>query len=939
MHRISPRQALVVALLLVSAGASAGPVQNGSFKQQLQSWSPVGKQNGALMAFITDPAGIALRITNRTGIGDGVRQNIAAGLTAAGSGVPYTLRFETQVDAFASVRAILLLTVGTETRRVLLAERMFHTSGPQYVPVEGHSVVTWSGAISAAWLTFEIGDAPAGSFTNCAIRNIQLELDTDGDRLFDAEEVALGTSPTVADSDGDSAADGLERQLGLNPTFADLDDDPDADGFTSREEVAAATSPLHAGSSPGQPSNDDAGPAARAVLRWLATLPARSGERVVLGQHLTEVVPEFPVQVQALPAATGHQVAALGLQYELNAVPCQASVVNPYAISWWQGGGLVQIKWSAPNPWTGGTNGDLTGPIDLMELVTPGTPANATWMGWLDCLADGLEELRDAGVVVLWRPMSEMNGAWFWFGHRRNAHYVAVWRHMHQYFSQDRGLDNLLWTYESDSAVHPHLASDYYYPGDSYVDVMGHNLYHDEWALPFEAERLYRDYPKVYGFPQAGSRNVRDGTWDNLVMIEGVKARYPRASWVMAWNTFPGKTTQWNYNAIIHNQNATALLSDPWAVTLAKVDWAAASCGDGVQDDWEACDPTVTATCCDGSCALAAACDDGDLCTSGDTCSAGSCQGTPFLCSDNDACTADACDPAVGCVYSAVTCDDDDACTADACDTALGCVTAAIDCDDTDACTADACDTATGCVNAAVSCDDADACTADACDTATGCVNATVSCDDADACTTDACDPDAGCVNAPVSCDDGDACTTDACDPDAGCVNAAVSCNDGDACTTDACDPDAGCVHEDACPPPPPVDESPGGAEDVGGDEDVAGGDPDAVSGPGDAEDPDASTPDAAPGDPDAGGEASADSGSSSGGPTEPPDASASGGDAADVGPNAGGPHSASPPSGGCSLSGRWKAGGVSAWLATALACLRLLRSMHSPGNDPKKAQ
>ena len=31
-------------------------------------------------------------------------------------------------------------------------------------------------------------------------------------------------------------------------------------------------------------------------------------------------------------------------------------------------------------------------------------------------IADALLELQKAGVVVLWRPMQEMNGNWFWWG-------------------------------------------------------------------------------------------------------------------------------------------------------------------------------------------------------------------------------------------------------------------------------------------------------------------------------------------------------------------------------------------------------------------------------------------------------------------------------------------------------------------------------------------
>ena len=65
----------------------------------------------------------------------------------------------------------------------------------------------------------------------------------------------------------------------------------------------------------------------------------------------------------------------------------------------------------------------------------------------LDQLAAGLEELKEAGVVVIWRPFHEMNGDWFWWGAKPPAEFVKVWRHMFDYFTNTKQLDNLLWAY------------------------------------------------------------------------------------------------------------------------------------------------------------------------------------------------------------------------------------------------------------------------------------------------------------------------------------------------------------------------------------------------------------------------------------------------------------------------------------------------------------
>ena len=54
--------------------------------------------------------------------------------------------------------------------------------------------------------------------------------------------------------------------------------------------------------------------------------------------------------------------------------------------------------------------------FDLSRGVTEGTPENEALLRDLDKIAGELELLRDAHVPVLWRPLHEVNGRWFWWG-------------------------------------------------------------------------------------------------------------------------------------------------------------------------------------------------------------------------------------------------------------------------------------------------------------------------------------------------------------------------------------------------------------------------------------------------------------------------------------------------------------------------------------------
>ena len=55
-------------------------------------------------------------------------------------------------------------------------------------------------------------------------------IDTDGDGLSDADEVALGTDPTLADTDADGLSDGDELAAGADPLNPDTDGDGELDG-------------------------------------------------------------------------------------------------------------------------------------------------------------------------------------------------------------------------------------------------------------------------------------------------------------------------------------------------------------------------------------------------------------------------------------------------------------------------------------------------------------------------------------------------------------------------------------------------------------------------------------------------------------------------------------------------------------------------------------
>jgi hypothetical protein len=111
--------------------------------------------------------------------------------------------------------------------------------------------------------------------------------------------------------------------------------------------------------------------------------------------------------------------------------------------------------------------------FDLSRGVTEGTPENEALLRDLDKIAGELEVLRDAHVPVLWRPLHEANGRWFWWGARGPEPLRKLWRLMFENFTAKHKLNNLIWVFSPGAETD--LAD--WYPGDAYVDIIGQDHY------------------------------------------------------------------------------------------------------------------------------------------------------------------------------------------------------------------------------------------------------------------------------------------------------------------------------------------------------------------------------------------------------------------------------------------------------------------------------
>ncbi|MDX2430223.1 MAG: glycosyl hydrolase, partial [Bacteroides sp.] len=80
-----------------------------------------------------------------------------------------------------------------------------------------------------------------------------------------------------------------------------------------------------------------------------------------------------------------------------------------------------------------------------------------------------LAKFMDAGVPVLWRPLHEAGGGWFWWGAKGPEPCLALYDIIYERLVNHHGLHNLIWVWSTPEET--------WYPGNDRVDIIGHDSY------------------------------------------------------------------------------------------------------------------------------------------------------------------------------------------------------------------------------------------------------------------------------------------------------------------------------------------------------------------------------------------------------------------------------------------------------------------------------
>ncbi len=216
-----------------------------------------------------------------------------------------------------------------------------------------------------------------------------------------------------------------------------------------------------------------------AILSYLAELPAE--KKTLSGVQVNEYEVYIDcTSADRLHAMTGKYPAILGLEL-MNSIayPPYPSYLIDRALTQSAQGGLVTMSWHERNPVEVCQRGEYyecakkaMSTETLRAVLTPGTRENTLWRTDVRAMAKVLHRLREAGVVVLFRPYHEMNGNWFWWG--KQEQYSELWDALYDELVEREQLDNLIWVWSPDREA-PDAAR--YFPKRHKPDIVGTDMY------------------------------------------------------------------------------------------------------------------------------------------------------------------------------------------------------------------------------------------------------------------------------------------------------------------------------------------------------------------------------------------------------------------------------------------------------------------------------
>lgn len=250
--------------------------------------------------------------------------------------------------------------------------------------------------------------------------------------------------------------------------------------------------------------NSNASAEAKELMKYLTD---NFGKRIITGQYVSDwrniELEKIYENTLNYPAIRFGDMS----QYSVNAaepVPAEEDDVSA-ALKWAEKGGIVGYIWHWKAPlyenefYSEKTDFDLTNavtdidvamlsPQKIDELYQEGslTAETVLLIHDIDNVSAQLARLKEKHVPVLWRPLHEASGDWFWWGSAGADSYKWLWNLLYKRQTEYHKLDNLIWIWSAQGTD--------YFVGNAAFDIASVDLYSDNT----DNTSYYKQYQWIY---------------------------------------------------------------------------------------------------------------------------------------------------------------------------------------------------------------------------------------------------------------------------------------------------------------------------------------------------------------------------------------------------------------------------------------------------------
>ena len=230
--------------------------------------------------------------------------------------------------------------------------------------------------------------------------------------------------------------------------------------------------------------------------------------------------------------------------------------INSAVLEMWDRGIIpgVYTFWGHP----GGKSWNNNMDIGLL-FSEDSNPDKSNFYAQMDRMATNLQWLQDRGVPVIYTPLVESNDINKWHAKQGAENAIKLYQLIHDYFVNDKGLKNIVWSYH----VVGGGAMQGFYPGDSYVDIIGSSVYGT--SIDFNnyawAASKKKTAGKIVFISELGIREETDIPRNSLDVLGKLNSSYPDVSGFVFWgdNEYHNVTGNFNGLDLIRSTDIVAL--------------------------------------------------------------------------------------------------------------------------------------------------------------------------------------------------------------------------------------------------------------------------------------------------------------------------------------------------------------------------------------------